>query len=197
MGTTPKERSEQVLEEALVLASQMRDVAALECLVVRWHPRLIRIVRRATQAQDVEDLVQDVWLAVVRSLHKLRDPSQFGSWVTRIARNKSVDWVRARQSARKARSLLGQNSDEVVAHIGAGARQEGTSPLGRAEFEELRERFDCLPEEQRLVLERFYLRDHRIREIAIDLGIPQGTVKSRLFQARNKLRAQLDKENRA
>lgn len=194
MRKTPEERREQAFEEALVLASQMRDIAALESLVDRWHPRLVRIARRVTRTYEVEDLVQDIWLSVVRSLHKLRDPSLFGYWIARIARNKSVAWVRGRQSERRATSLLRQLSDEAFAHTGFGAGHGTSSPNTRVELEELRRRFDVLPEAHQIVLERFYLHDLPIAEIAADLGIPLGTVKSRLFHARRKLQAQLDKE---
>lgn len=194
MGKTPQERREQAFEEALVLASQMRDVAALELLVERWHPRLVRIARRVTRTYEVEDLVQDIWLSVVRSLHKLRDPSLFGHWLARIARNKSIDWVRGRQSERRATSFLRQLSDDAAANNGLGAGHGSASPGTRVELRELGRRFADLPEAHRVVLERFYLRDLPIAEIAADLGIPLGTVKSRLFHARRKLQAQLNKE---
>lgn len=194
MGKTPEERREQAFEEALVLASQMRDVAALEVLVDRWHPRLVRIARRVTRTYEVEDLVQEVWLSVVRSLHKLRDPSLFGPWIARIARNKSVDWVRGRQSERRTTSRLRQLSEDAIAHTGLGAGHGQTSPGTTIELGEMRRRFEGLPEAHRIVLERFYLRDLPVADIAADLGIPEGTVKSRLFHARRRLRAQLAKE---
>lgn len=102
--------------------------------------------------------------------------------------------MRGRQSERRATSLLRQLSDDAVAHTGLGAGHGPTSPGTRVELEELRRRFDGLPETHRIVLESFYLRDLPIAEIADDLGIPLGTVKSRLFHARRKLQAQLDRE---
>ena len=196
MGKTPEERREQALEEALVLAGQMREVAALELLVERWHPRLVNIARRVTGTSEVDDLVQDIWLGVVRSLPKLRDPSRFGPWITRLARNKSVDWVRGRQSERKVSSRLSQLPAEHVADAGLGAGHGPSLPHTRIELEELKRRFEGLPERHRTVLERFYLQDLPAAEIAADLGVPLGTVKSRLFYARRMLQVQLDNPTR-
>lgn len=187
--STPSRQREQALDELLVLAAQMQDAAAFERLVERWHPWLVRIVRQTTQAHEVEDVVQDVWLAVIRGLPRLQDPAQFGPWAGRIARNKGVDWLRRRRLERRTSSELELFADRLLARAGVGIAPD-TSPLERImELEGLRKRFDSLPRGHRAALEMHYLGDLSLAEIAEALELPLGTVKSRLFNARRKLRA--------
>lgn len=78
--------------ELLVLCAQDGDRQALAALVDHWHLRLSRYALHMTG--DVEasvEVMQEVWLAVVRSLRRLDDPARFGSWAYRIVGNKCND----------------------------------------------------------------------------------------------------------
>ena len=69
----------------LVVRSQLGDQHALEQLVGRWQPRLWRfIVRMVSDQAAAEDVLQSVWLQVVRSLVRLHDAEQFAAWIYRI-----------------------------------------------------------------------------------------------------------------
>lgn len=78
---------EQILDELLVLRCQAGDRAALDLLVERWNPRLLRLARRLTQSDDADEVVQEAWLAIVRGVARLQDPALFPSWALRIASN--------------------------------------------------------------------------------------------------------------
>jgi RNA polymerase sigma-70 factor (ECF subfamily) len=116
----------------------------------------------------------------MRGLKSLRDPAGFRAWVLRIVANKSRDWIRREQARRVAMT----RAPALVAH---DAAQPVSGAVGR-----VREGLDELTPEHRLVLTWFYLEEMSVREIAEALSIPVGTVKSRLFHARNALRARLE-----
>ncbi len=181
-------RSDRVLEELLVLRSQSGDRAAFDRLVELWHPRLLRLARRLTRSDAADGVVQEAWLAIVRGLSKLKDPALFGPWALRIVSFKSADWVRGRQRGRKLRAeVAAEPSAEAVEADPDDEASEPADDLAR-----LRGRLGKLPARQRVVLEMHYLEELPVARIAAVLGIPAGTVKSRLFHARKQLRASLE-----
>jgi RNA polymerase sigma-70 factor (ECF subfamily) len=170
-----------VLDEYLVVQCQLGDSGAFRRLVERWHPRLLRRAHHLTQDDEAaRDVAQEAWMAVVRGLSSLRDPAHFGAWALRIVANKSRDWVRREQArrsaARRAEVSVLQDAGTEVADV----RQR------------LRAGLDELAPNQRLVLKWFYLEERSVGEIADKLSVPAGTVKSRLFHARNALRLRLE-----
>lgn len=176
-----------VLDEYLVVQSQLGDPSAFARLVERWHPRLVRHAYHRTQDRDAAlDVVQDSWLAVVRGLRSLRDPARFRPWVLRIVANKARDWIRRRQARRRATRRA-----EVAASSAAAAPGE-TPASGADPARRVRAGLAELDESQRRILTCFYLEEMSVRQIAEAFSIPIGTVKSRLFHARKALRARME-----
>lgn len=172
-----------VLDEYLVLRSQSGDAEAFRGLVERWHTRLLGHAFRFTgDAEAARDITQDCWLAIVRGISTLQDPTRFRPWAYRIVANKSRDWVRREQARRRAADV-----------VGAAKRESGAACV-RDAVARIREGIARLDGEQRLILTWFYLEEMSVREIADALSIPVGTVKSRLFHARSALRACLEEE---
>lgn len=180
-----------VLDEYLVVQSQLRDEGAFARLVRRWHPRLLRHAYHFTRdAEAARDVAQESWMAVVRGLGTLRDPARFRPWALRIVANKGRDWVRREQARRKA--VLGAEEDapwEAGASAGPGAV---AGPGASEAVLRVRAGLAGLEPEQRLVLTWYYLEEMSVREIAEALSIPSGTVKSRLFNARRALERRLE-----
>ncbi|NIR42694.1 MAG: RNA polymerase sigma factor, partial [Gemmatimonadetes bacterium] len=84
-----------VLDEYLVVESQLGDRVAFARLVDRWHARLLRHAYHYTQdGEAARDVAQESWIAVVRGLRSLEDPARFRAWVLRIVANKARDWIR-------------------------------------------------------------------------------------------------------
>jgi RNA polymerase sigma-70 factor, ECF subfamily len=182
-------------DEWLVLRCQAGEKAALPLLVDRWQARLYRFARRLVDRADVAgDVMQEAWLAIVRSLERLDDPARFGPWAYRIVTNKCRDRVRERVRQRD-RSEKGDVAVEDIsapecadaAHHSAG-RNESLHALRLA----LRE----LSPAHRAVLALHYLDGMGISEIAFAMGTPEGTVKSRLHHARERLRAIIEQKER-
>jgi len=144
---------------------------------------LWRYAARLTNDPDAAaDVVQEVWLRVVRGLTTLRDAARFRAWLFGIARRVLMDRLRARY----AEPAIEPVELEEIEHPAADDRAEDLSRL-QAELHRL-------PLLEREVLVLFYLRELSLNDIAAIAAIPVGTVKSRLFRARRLLRTQLDRQ---
>ena len=165
--------------------AQGGDAEALDALLRRWQERLWLLARRLTNdPESANDVLQEALLAIACGIRKLNDPIQFRSWAFRIVSNKSRDWIRSQKRRRK----LAKTATE----------QEVTSPetecsTGNAQ-RKVRRALEKLPSDQQSILTLFYLEEMPIKEIAIALHLPNGTVKSRLFTARNHLKEILSKK---
>lgn len=178
-------QARDVLDDMLVLSCQSGDARALELLARRWHPRLVRHAFRLTGNREAAaDAAQEAWIGIVRGIRGIRDPAKFGSWAIRIVQNKSRDWIRKETRCRAAVERL-ENPDPVEESNPTAAKfVDSVSP----ETALLRESMGQLSEEQRVIVRLFYVEDRPVGEIADILGLPVGTVKSRLFYARRRLR---------
>ena len=133
--------------------------------------------------RDAEDAAQDAFIQALERLEECRDPSKFGAWVRTIARN------RARSLGRRKR--VRQAEPLETAYEAAGT----SDPSKDAERSELRSHLeaalDTLKPVQRQVIVLHDLDGMKHGEIAMDLGIPEGTVRSHLHFARRALREKL------
>ena len=171
-----------VVDDLLVLAAQTGDAAAFDRLAARWHPRILRHARRLTRDADAAaDIAQDTWMAVVRGLGRLRDPSCFGPWALRIAGRRAADWIGCRV---QARARAAQAEDAPAAALPDTDDDERVPRLRAA--------FRTLDASDRLLVTLYYADGYSVAETAIILGVPAGTVKSRLFHARERLRDGLE-----
>jgi len=171
-----------VVDDLLVLASQAGDATAFDRLAARWHPRILRHATRLTRDADAAgDIAQDTWMAVVRGLGRLRDPARFGPWALRIAGRKAADWIGSRV---RARARAAQAEDAPGAAL---PDTQADERIGR-----LRAAFRTLAAADRLLMTLYYVEGYSVAEAAIILEVPPGTVKSRLFHARERLRAELE-----
>jgi RNA polymerase sigma factor (sigma-70 family) len=173
--------ADDVLDEVLVVQSQLGDEAAFSRLVRRWQGRVLRRALYFTHDQEAaRDVAQESWMAVIRGLRSLRDPARFPAWALQIVANKSRDWVRKEEARRRARRRA--EAQPAPADATPDANLIERVRRGLAELDPAR----------RSVLRWFYLEGMSVAEIAEALDIPAGTVKSRLFHARDALRARLE-----
>lgn len=173
---------DQVINELLVLAIQSGHSEAFARLASRWNPRLFRHAYRLTgDREGAREAVQDVWIAVARGINRLNDPARFSPWVLRIAARRCADWIRAQRRSRK-RTAPVEEALEMPA-----ARREEPERLVCA-----KEALTHLPRGYRELLSLYYVEGLTVAEIAEVLGVPRGTVKSRLYNGRERLRAALE-----
>ncbi len=171
-------------DELLAIRCQLGERAAFEALVARWHEPMWRYLRRLAGNDDAaRDLMQDTWLRVLRGIASLREPAKLRPWLFGIARRVAMDKFRY-QYARPA-------AEDV--ELDALAAPDSDLALD-ADFAALDAGIAKLPAFEREAVTLFYLRELTIEEIAGLLGSPAGTIKSRLFRARQLLRRELSIE---
>jgi RNA polymerase sigma-70 factor (ECF subfamily) len=165
-------------DELLAVRCQLGERDAFEILIARWHEPLWRYLARLAGNDDAaRDLAQDTWLRVFRGIAKLREPGKLRPWLFGIARRVAMDRLRA-QYAQAPRA--GVDLEAIAAEVPDVNLEE--------EFATLESGLATLPIIERETLTLFYLRELSLEEIAGLLDVPVGTVKSRLFRARQMLR---------
>jgi len=172
-----------MLDAVLVLRCQEGDARAFGELVDRWQPRLLRHAVRLVGEREAADVAQDTWMAAVGQLPRLDDPDAFGPWLFRILTRKSADWIRRRQRQRRL-------WDRLLQRQTAGPPANVSGPC-----ESLSDALACLPREQAEAVALYYLEEFSVPEVAGILGVPPGTVKSRLHYARLRLRELLKEQD--
>ncbi|MBI2422146.1 MAG: sigma-70 family RNA polymerase sigma factor [Candidatus Hydrogenedentes bacterium] len=171
---------ETIRTESLVLRAQTGDAEGFAELVETWQAGLWSFARVLTgHDESAWDVTQEVWLAVVRELPQLQDPARFPAWIFRIARNKAADLIRRRS---RQRAYIQDRAD-------ADRMEARNDPI------EVRDVLESLPQEEASLLALHYLQGFGYEELAGILGIPLGTVKSRLHKARQTFRARLEQDH--
>ncbi len=132
-------------------------------------------------AEAAQSVSQDCWLAIAKSIHRLSDPARFASWAFTILRRRCADEIRRKQSKRQV------FSDDRAREIAIIAPCADSVAIAQA--------FAALPPDQRLSAHLFFVEGLTLAELAEVQNIPVGTAKSRLFYARQKLKAALSGEN--
>lgn len=161
----------------------MGDGAAGQELFARHAASVMRFFRNKLDV-DLEDLVQRTFLACVESKDRVRDGSSFRAYVLRIARNELVNHYLARQ---RAVARLDPLTTSILDLGASPSVMVASDERDRALLTALR----CLPLDLQTALELHYWEELTTSELAEVLGIPQGTVKTRLFRAREQLRVTL------
>jgi RNA polymerase sigma-70 factor (ECF subfamily) len=176
--------------ELVVRCARQDDPAAFGELVARHQERIYAAVRRfCGHEDDACDIVQRAFLNAFRKIREFKGDAAFSTWLYRIAFNEAISYRRERR--RPAVSL--EVSDNGVRS--ALEPVERTGPEARLESEETQKKvqqaLDLLSDEDRQVILLRDLQGHSYEEIAEILGIPKGTVRSRLHRARLELRDRL------
>lgn len=169
---------EHALDEYLVLLAQGGSREAADRLVARWTPKLLAFAGRAlVNAESATDAVQDTWESALRGLRQLNDPARFAPWLYAIASRKCADALRTKYRGRRVADAVAEAATMTQPHATPDDALDLAAALKR------------LPPEQRTVVSLFFGEDMSLADIAAITGAPIGTVKSRLFAARQALRA--------
>jgi RNA polymerase sigma-70 factor (ECF subfamily) len=179
-----------ILRELLVLRCQRGDRQAFEELIGAWESRLLYYLRRLVATEsEAWDVLQDTWLRMFKGIRSLKSPERLPTWLYQIARCAAMDHWRGRY-----RAEIQLAEADQVAEIEQIAGPEGAESFENAE--QVHHALGQLSPAHREVLTLFFLQDLSQDEMAEVLGIPLGTVKSRLWCAKRALRAVLEREER-
>jgi RNA polymerase sigma-70 factor (ECF subfamily) len=178
-------------DRKLAEASRAGDTAAFECLVRRHQRMLLNVAFRMTGVyEDACDIVQDAFLSAWRKISDFRGDAQFSTWMTSIVVNQARNRLQQRQIQEKRTAY---SLDSPFPGSDGDARPEqpanGLSVLQQMEEEEIRQALQrciaALTPEFREVLVLRDMQDMPYDQVGAALNLREGTVKSRLFRARD------------
>jgi len=169
------------IDENIVKRASTGERAAQRELYEYFRDRTFRVVRRIVGESDADDVTQECFLKVFAKLNTFRFESQFSTWLHRLVVNEALQHIRSR-SRRKEYS-----HSMLVEEMGHAA---GVATMENAELLEVA--MSRIAPELRVVFELKEVDELPYSEIAEIIGIPEGTVGSRLNRARTELREQLN-----
>ena len=186
-------------EAELLIQAQNGDYDAFEQLYTALEPGLARFVRRLIgDGQEAEDVVQDTLMSLYVNLGKIDQPEKLRPYVFRIARNRCYDILR-HQGRFETVSIDAEDDDPFTVRVSFELADERSTPPEEVTHWlllhlEVREAIDQLPELQRQALILYAEESMSYAEIAEVMGVNIGTIKSRLFHAKQTLRRMLRPE---
>jgi RNA polymerase sigma-70 factor, ECF subfamily len=171
-------------DHELIAAVAAGDDTALRELFARHAPWLAARLRAVLPPADVEDVLQETFLAVWQGAPSYRPESAGAAWLWGIARRQAAQWLRRRGRAADLVAALAQ--------VGAPAVPDpAEAALTRAELADAVEALGPPGAPEREVWRLVYVQDLPVAEVAELMGVPAGTVKSRAHRTRRLLRAAL------
>lgn len=193
-------KNTRILDEDTELARECRQGSreAFNRLVYKYQDRIYSIALRMMQnTEEAKDIAQDVFFSVYKSIKRFRGDSKLATWLYRIAVNACINKLKSK--SRKQTQPIEETSPAKMGEAG----QEGTTSSEISDPHKALERKDLgqkiegelakLPPESRIVVLLRDVQGMSYEEIEKILGIPDGTVKSRLHRARLELKKRLKK----
>jgi RNA polymerase sigma-70 factor (ECF subfamily) len=189
-------------EARLIRACQDGDSAAFNLLVWRWEKPLYNFVYKYVgHATLAEDLVQDTFVRMLKSIGRYAHQGSFSTWLYRIAINLCKDHLKRKRAPMVSLHdyyTTGSGERVYVQDRIPDERSRTDDGLKADEREELvRRLLSSLPEEERIVILLKEYQELTFREIAEVLNVPEGTVKSRLYHALRSMRESLERSGYA
>jgi len=171
-------------EDALLVARvQEGDIDALGELYRRYESKVYRTAVAITHDERMaEDILQEVFLRVNRYADSFDQTQPFEPWLYRITVNLSYSWTN------KAKRWINSFQDAIERLRAPSKRDPERVTESREQRAILRQAIDGLPDSHRVVVVLYYLEGLSVNKVAYALGLPEGTVKSRLYYAREKLK---------
>ena len=181
-------------DEILVAKCQKGDAQAFELLIKKYQRRIFHLIYRITQDPAVvESLAQDVFLKAYRSISSFRGSSRFYTWLYRIAVNTSLSYLKREAVAENREKRVDVDLDTSNLAVDSMKIEDPEEVLMRKEFvTHLVGSLRRLPEELRTAVILREFTGLNYEEIAEVMEIPLGTVRSRIFRARSRLREMLE-----
>jgi RNA polymerase sigma-70 factor (ECF subfamily) len=186
--------SDQDGDRLLVERARAGDKRAFSMLVEKYHRRLLRLLSRMVRNQDeIEDIAQETFIKAYRALPNFRGDAAFYTWLYRIGVNTAKNYLATRSKA--ISSISDQRFDEdddsderfAVADINTPESELLSKQIAYA----VNESIEALPEELRTAITLREMEGLSYEEIAEAMNCPIGTVRSRIFRAREAIAAKL------
>ncbi|MFO1428300.1 MAG: RNA polymerase sigma factor RpoE [Steroidobacteraceae bacterium] len=186
--------SVEVSDLSLVQRVQRGDKGAFDALVLKYQHRVVKLVMRYVRSPaEAEDIAQEAFIKAYRALPQFRGDSAFYTWLYRIAINTAKNAVASRERSPIEYDL--DSDDPGEAWDLQGRMKDTATPEALAMTEEIRQTvnaaIEALPEDLRTAIVLRELEGLSYEEIAAAMDCPVGTVRSRIFRAREAIDARL------
>lgn len=156
------------------------DQTAVRVLFARHHLRIFRFIARMTGNEaTAEELTNEVFLEIWRHAGRFEGRSTASTWMFSIARNRTISFLRKRSEA--------QLDDEMAGGIEDDADTPETVASKNDKGVQIRDCMEQLSPDHREIIDLVYYHEKSVSEVAEIIGIPEGTVKTRMFHARKNL----------
>lgn len=184
---------EQLIQ--VVTRAQSGDSAAFGDLFDAFQNEVYRIALRETKKADIAaDVVQETFIEVIQTIGKLEEPAAFASWLKTIAYHQCSRYYKKKEN--KHERLIEENEDAPTVFERMEEENEAFIPdkaLDNKELQKIiRDIIDNLPDAQRAAVMMKYFEDMSVKEIAQIQGVSENTVLSRLYYARNAIKAAVE-----
>ena len=182
------------IDQQLVTRAQAGDKKAFDLLVVKYHRKLGRLLSRLIKdPAEIEDVTQEAFIKAYRALANFRGDSAFYTWLYRIGINTAKNYLVSQ--GRRVPTSTAMDADEAEGLSEAELLQESSTPESLLLSKELGEAVNSamlsLPEELRTAIQLRELEAMSYEDIAVMMDCPIGTVRSRIFRAREAISEQL------
>jgi RNA polymerase sigma-70 factor, ECF subfamily len=182
------------VDQQLVERAQRGDKRAFELLVAKYQRKLARLLSRLVRdPAEVEDVTQEAFIKAYRALPSFRGDSAFYTWLYRIAINTAKNYLVA--MGRRAPTSTGFDHEEAEGFEDAEQLRDAATPegelLGKQIAATVNRALEQLPEDLRTAITLREIEGLSYEEIATVMNCPIGTVRSRIFRARESIAAEL------
>ena len=185
--------AQPVTPDSLIEQCLIGDQAAWEAIVRQHRRKVFNIAYKFTGRHDeAEDLTQDVFLKIFKSLHTFDRRANFQTWLVSVSRNLCIDHYR---SVRKERETIDRDVDANELTPAAPGQNAYQALEQRDRVELLRKAMAELPPTLREAVVKRDIQELSYQEIADQLNLPEGTVKSRMAEALDQLNKLLEHVN--
>lgn len=185
--------SDPIADQELVELAQKGDKKAFNLLVVRYQNRVAGLLTRYIPRDDIPDIVQETFIKAYRSLESFRGESAFYTWLYRIAVNTAKNHLTALGRRPPKEDILAEDAESYDSGV---QLREADTPENLVLSDELRrvvfETIESLPEELKRAIMLRELDGLSYEEIAEEMQCPVGTVRSRIFRAREAIDAKIN-----
>jgi RNA polymerase sigma-70 factor (ECF subfamily) len=193
VGASPDKSGDVLLVERTLAGDQR----AFELLVIKYQRRIQRLIARMVRDVDlVEDIAQETFLRAYRALHQFRGDAQFYTWLYRIAVNTAKKMLMdMKHDPVVSESALRQSDDDEETSGPGNEPMEDESPESLLAAKEIaamvNTAMEALPEELRQAVTLREIEGMSYEEISAEMNCPIGTVRSRIFRAREAISARI------
>jgi RNA polymerase sigma-70 factor (ECF subfamily) len=186
--------NQREVDQLLVERVQRGDKRAFELLVLKYQRKINRLVARLVrEGSDVEDVTQEAFIKAYRALPQFRGESAFYTWLYRIAINTAKNYLASQ--GRRAPTSTGNDVEEAETFEEADHLRDINTPesllMSKEVGETVNRAVEALPEELRVAIQLREIEGMSYEDIAGAMECPIGTVRSRIFRAREAIAAEL------